>query len=98
VFTPADFTRFAPRNALDMLNNVPGFSIVSDDQGRGLGQASTNVLINGQRVASKSESVFDVLRRITSAQVERIEIVDGATLGIPACRARSPTSSPRAAR
>jgi hypothetical protein len=83
VFTPADFARFAPRNALDMLNNVPGFSIVSDDQGRGLGQASTNVLINGERVASKSESVFDVLRRITTGQVERIEILDGATLGIP---------------
>ena len=83
VYVPSDFARFAPRNALDMLNNVPGFSIVSDDQGRGLGQASTNVLINGERVASKSESVFDVLRRITSSQVERIEIVDGATLGIP---------------
>ena len=26
-FTPADFARFAPRTALDMLNNVPGFSI-----------------------------------------------------------------------
>jgi len=83
VYVPADFARFAPRNALDMLNNVPGFSIQSDDQGRGLGQASTNVLINGERVASKSESVFDVLRRITSSQVVRIEIVDGATLGIP---------------
>src|SRR5262245_1944364 len=82
VFTPADFARFAPRNALDMLNNVPGFSIVQEDQGRGLGQANTNVLINGERVASKSESVFDVLRRITTARVERIEIVDGATLGI----------------
>ena len=28
-YTPADFARFAPRNALDMLNNVPGFSIES---------------------------------------------------------------------
>src|SRR5690349_20395891 len=30
-YTPADFARFAPRNALDMLNNVPGFSINEGD-------------------------------------------------------------------
>ena len=82
-YTPADFARFAPRNALDMLNQVPGFSIISEDQGRGLGQANTNVLINNERIATKSESIFDVLRRITVDRVERIEIVDGSTLGIP---------------
>src|SRR5687768_1409311 len=55
VFTLTDFARFAPRNALDMLNRVPGFSIQRQDQdqddgeGRGLGQAGTNVLINSQR-------------------------------------------------
>lgn len=83
VYTREDFARFAPRNALDMLNQVPGFDIISGDQGRGLGQASDNVIINGERVASKSESLFDVLQRIPANRVERIEIVDGATLGIP---------------
>lgn len=83
IFTPADFARFAPTNALDMLNQVPGFSVREDDQGRGLGQASTNVLINGERVASKSQGVFDQLSRVTADNVERIEIVDGATLQIP---------------
>ncbi|HEY6817732.1 MAG TPA: TonB-dependent receptor plug domain-containing protein [Croceibacterium sp.] len=83
VYTPADFARFAPRSALDMLGQVPGFTIISNDQGRGLGQASDNVIINGERVASKSESLFDVLQRIPAARVVRIEIVDGATLGIP---------------
>lgn len=83
VYTPADFARFAPRNALDMLNQVPGFTIVSEDQGRGLGQANANVLINGERVASKSDTVFNVLARINASRVERIEILDGATLGIP---------------
>jgi outer membrane receptor for ferrienterochelin and colicins len=83
VYVPGDFARFAPKNALDMMNQVPGFSIVEQDQGRGLGQANSNVLINGQRVASKSETIFDILRRITAARVERIELVDGATLGIP---------------
>lgn len=83
VYFPADFARFAPKNALDMLNQLPGFTIVSEEQGRGLGQANSNVLINGERVASKAESIFDVLRRITAARVERIEIVDGSTLDIP---------------
>lgn len=83
VYTPEDFARFAPRSALDMLNQVPGFDIVTNDQGRGLGQASDNVIINGERVASKSESLFNVLQRIPANRVVRIEIVDGATLGIP---------------
>jgi hypothetical protein len=83
VYSPADFARFAPKNALDMLRQVPGFTIVSTDQGRGLGQANDNVVVNGERLASKSDTVFDQLGRIATNRVERIEIVDGATLGIP---------------
>jgi hypothetical protein len=83
IFTLMDFVRFAPRNALDMLNRVPGFAVQSDDQGRGLGQADTNVLINGQRLSSKSQNIFDQLRRVSVDNVERIEIVDGAALELP---------------
>jgi len=82
-FTPLDFERFAPRNALDMLNRVPGFAIQRGDQGRGFGQANTNVLVNGQRLSSKSQNVFDQLRRVTASNVDRIEIVDGSTLELP---------------
>jgi hypothetical protein len=82
-YTPADFARFAPRNALDMLNNVPGFAIVeSDTERRGLGQATGNVLINGERFSGKSTDIFTELRRISASNVTRIEIVDGATLNI----------------
>jgi hypothetical protein len=83
VYTPADFARFAPKNALDMLGQVPGFTIISVDQGRGLGQAGDNVLVNGERLATKSDDLFSQLSRITADRVERIEIVDGAALGIP---------------
>ncbi len=89
IFTPPDFERFAARNALDMLNRVPGFSIQRQDQdqdegeGRGLGQAGTNVLINGQRLSSKSQDIFDQLQRVTVDNVERIEIVDGTSLDLP---------------
>ena len=82
-YLPADFDRFAPRNALDMLQNVPGFTVRDEGQGRGLGQASENVLINGDRLASKSDSATTQLARIAAKRVTRIDIVDGATFGIP---------------
>ena len=82
-YTPADFARFAPRNAYDMLSNVPGFSIEeSDTDRRGLGQATGNVLINGERWSGKSTDVVTELRRISASNVARIEIVDAATLNI----------------
>src|SRR4051794_17128290 len=66
VYTPADFARFAPKTAYDMLVQVPGFTIrsqSSQEQQRGLGQASENVLINGQRIANKSGGAVDQLKR-----------------------------------
>ncbi len=83
VYTPADFARYAPKNALDMLSQVPGFSIRESEQMRGLGQATGNVLFNGQRSSNKSDSLFTLLQRIPASNVTRIEIVDGGTLDIP---------------
>src|SRR3546814_17405096 len=40
IYTPADFTRYAPKTALDMLNQVPGFSIPENTTVRRLGQAT----------------------------------------------------------
>ncbi|HEV8407916.1 MAG TPA: TonB-dependent receptor plug domain-containing protein, partial [Sphingomicrobium sp.] len=83
VYTLADFARFAPRTAYDMLNQVPGFTIQTvDTSNRGLGQASENVLINGQRIANKSGGAVDQLQRTPASSVDRIEIVDAASLGI----------------
>jgi outer membrane receptor for ferrienterochelin and colicins len=81
-YTPADFAQFAPKTALDMLNRVPGFSIRQDAQERGLGQATGNVVVNGQRISGKSNDVLTELSRIPAQNVERIDIVDGAALGI----------------
>jgi len=86
VFEPDYFERFAPRNALDMLRQVPGFLLQGGgggNSGRGFGQANENVLVNGQRLTSKSESAQDQLRRIPAGKVIRIEIVDGTALDIP---------------
>ena len=40
------------------------------------------MLINGERIANKSGGAVDELRRIAAANVDRIEIVDAASLGI----------------
>ena len=83
VYTPADFARFAPKTAYDMLAQVPSFTIRQADQDtRGLGQASENVLINGQRIANKSGGAVDQLQRTSAQDVDRIEIVEAASLGI----------------
>ena len=83
VYTPGDFTRYAPKNALDMIEQIPGFQIRESQEVRGLGQATGNVLFNGQRPSSKSDELSTLLSRIPASNIERIEIVDGATLDIP---------------
>lgn len=83
-YLPADFAQFAPRTAYDMLTRVPGFSIkVEDVEERGFGEATGNVVINGQRVSGKSNDIVTELSRIPASSVVRIEVVDGATLDIP---------------
>ena len=82
-YPPEDFARYAPRTALDMIARVPGFSIRDSQQERGLGQASANVLVNGRRIAGKSDDAATQLGRIPAQNVLRIEIRDGATLDVP---------------
>ncbi len=87
VYTPADFARFAPKTAYDMLIQVPSFTIRAASTDRGLGQASENVLINGERITNKDYSgggggAVDELHRVAISNVDRIEIVDAASLGI----------------
>jgi outer membrane receptor for ferrienterochelin and colicins len=83
VYTPADFARFAPKTAYDMLVQVPGFTIRAADTTRGLGQASENVLINGQRSTDKAGGAAAQLQKISATDVVRIEIKEAASLGIP---------------
>lgn len=81
-YEPDFFARFAPRTALDMLFQVPGFTIRQEEEERGLGEASGNVLVNGKRISGKSDGVVAQIGRIPAGDVVRIEIVDGATMNI----------------
>lgn len=83
IYSAADFAQFAPQTALDMVRQIPGFVITESSGDRGLGEATQNVLINGQRISGKSNDAATVLGRTSAETVVRIEIVDGATLNIP---------------
>ncbi len=81
-FEATYFERFAPQTAIDMVRRVPGFSIRSEGDDRGLGQGGVNVLINGERITSKDTDATDVLSGTPASTVVRIEIADAATLGV----------------
>lgn len=83
VYPASYFQRFSPRTARDMLNQVPGFLPREIEESRGLGQASSNVLINGARSSGKQNSALVELSRLPANSVIKIIIRDGASLGIP---------------
>ncbi|QUL38776.1 TonB-dependent receptor [Erythrobacter sp. JK5] len=81
-FPAAFFAPFAPRNALDMVLRVPGFTLrLGNADSRGFAQAAGNVVINGKRPSSKSDPLVDVLERIPANRVVRIEIGPGQRYG-----------------
>lgn len=76
------FRQYAPANALDMIQRVPGFSLEEvDTEVRGFGGAASNVVINGQRPSSKSDGLEAILQRIPAGQVVRVEVGPGDLFG-----------------
>lgn len=82
IFTPDFFADQRPNSALDMVNRVPGFSVVDGDGSRGFEGAVGNILVNGSRPASKNDTGSAVLSRTLAGQVERIELIRGGAPGI----------------
>jgi hypothetical protein len=82
VYEAAFFAQYAPRSALDIARQVPAFQIdFGDTNLRGFGGAAGNVVINGQRPSSKSESLEDVLAKIPASRVVRVEVGPGDLFG-----------------
>jgi hypothetical protein len=69
---------FAPRTALDMVRQTPGFTLDEGESRRGLSGAVGNVLVDGRRPSAKEQTLEEILQRIPAAQVQRIEILRGA--------------------
>jgi len=80
-YDAAFFAPFAPLNALDMVKQTPGFvleTVDADEQRRGFSGALGNVLVDGQRLSAKSQTLSDVLSRIPANEVVRVEILRGS--------------------
>lgn len=79
------YAAFAPRTALDMINQTPGFALNAQDgnnnqERRGFSGAVGNVLVDGQRLGAKSQNLRDVLGRVAAKEVLRIEVLRGAAV------------------
>lgn len=82
IFDRAFFQRYAPANALEIVRRVPAFALDQvDDTLRGFGQAAGNVVINGQRPSTKSDTIQTVLQRIPANRVLRVEVGAGDLFG-----------------
>lgn len=89
------FEKYATVTLLDMLLTIPGGKEIVDknkaqfdggganSQGeRGFGTGGDQILIDGKRLAGKSNNIDDTLSRISAEQVERIELIRGVTSGL----------------
>lgn len=76
------FTQFAPATALDLVRRVPGFALEeSNGDVRGFAGAAGNVVFNGARPSSKSDSLQTILMRIPASRVVRVEVGPGDLFG-----------------
>lgn len=81
-YEAAYFAQFSPASALQIVQHVPGFAIEEvDPDVRGFAQSAGNVVVNGQRPSSKSDTVATILARIPAAQVLRVEVGVGDLYG-----------------
>ncbi len=74
------FVQYNPRHALDMVEQTPGFTLSDSNNRRGYSGAVGNLLIDGLRPSTKSQSAPDILSRIPASQVVRIELLRGAAI------------------
>lgn len=72
------YQSFAPRTALDMVRQTPGFTLDEGAVRRGLSGAVGNLLVDGRRPSAKEQTLEEILQRIPAAQVQGIEILRGA--------------------
>ncbi len=86
------FQQYNPNNALDMVQQIPGF-VISDclsclnaqqegSSRRGFGASLGNILINDRRPSAKQDSPSAILTRIPAASVDHIELIRGQVRGI----------------
>ncbi len=76
------FADVAPTSAYDMVIRLPGFVFDKGLAVRGLADSGGNVLIDGQPPVSKTDTVDELLKRIPTSAVDRVELIRGGAPGI----------------
>lgn len=80
------FAHYNVINATDMLRRIPGVASILDSQDeysgadvRGFGSGGDQILINGKRIAGKTNDISDALERIQASRVKHIELIRGTS-------------------
>ncbi len=86
-YEPSYFEKFAPVTLLDMLQRIPGVPEILNKNRRGrnqrgFGSGGDQILIDGRRLAGKSNNINDSLSRISAGQIAKIDLIRGATSGL----------------
>jgi len=88
VYDPGFFAQYAPRTALDIVQRIPGFTLdIGNNQAatgvdvRGFAGTAGNVVLNGARPSSKSETLQALLARIPASRVKKVEVGPGDLYG-----------------
>lgn len=82
IYPSGYFAPYSPSTALDVVRRIPGFTLelVSQDV-RGFGQAAGNVVIDGARPSSKTDTLQTILARIPATNIARVEVGPGDLFG-----------------
>src|SRR3569833_4235238 len=88
VYDAGFFAQYAPRSAYDIVRRIPGFTLdlgnssaASGVDVRGFAGTAGNVVLNGARPSSKSETLATLLSRIPASRVIRVEVAPGDLYG-----------------
>ena len=88
VYDAAFFAQYAPRTAYDIVQRIPGFTLDLGNSSastgvdvRGFAGTAGNVVINGARPSTKSETLDVLLSRIPASRVIRVEVGPGDLYG-----------------
>ena len=85
IYNAAYFAQYAPRTAYDMVQHVPGFQLdlgaANGQDIRGFAGVAGNVVFNGSRPTTKSETLDTTLQRIPAQRVVRVEVSSGDLYG-----------------
>jgi outer membrane receptor protein involved in Fe transport len=81
-YPAAFFKAMNAANAYEAAGRIPGFTLDTGASVRGYEGAAGNVLIDGQRPSSKSDTLDQILQRIPIGSIERIDVIRGGAPGI----------------